>query len=393
MFKNNTNLLIAALIAIVNALGYAIIIPILYSYSQKFGLNAFQNGLLFSTFSVCQFIATPIIGRLSDKYGRKPLLLLSITGTAASFFMMAFAPSVLFLFLARALDGITAGNFPVLSAIISDTTEAKDRARGFGLIYGAFGLGFIFGPTIAALTVGFGTHIPFIIAGIVTVIAVIITAILLPETNKHKGITRGGKLFDFKRLGKALFDPNVGLTLLASLIYTLAFSIFITVFQPFAQDILKMTPKMLAINFTIFGIVGFITQMIIMPKVIIHLGDKKGLTSAFGIVALSFLAMFLFRSIGAFLLISVVYGFANSFPNPLISALLSKEADEKSQGEIMGVNASYVSVGMILGPIIGGWVSTRGPSLPFLLSSFIGVACYLLALKILKKPHPQPVHL
>src|ERR1041385_8968579 len=108
MFKQNRNLLIIALIVMVNMLGYGIIIPILYSYSKKFGLSDFQNGLLFASFSICQFISTPIIGRMSDKFGRKPLLLISIIGTAASFFIMAFAPNFIFLFLARMLDGLTA---------------------------------------------------------------------------------------------------------------------------------------------------------------------------------------------------------------------------------------------------------------------------------------------
>src|SRR5438132_4735839 len=113
MLKTNRNLAIISLIALVNMLGYGIIIPILYAYSKKFGLSDFQNGLLFAMFSICQFIATPIIGRLSDKFGRKPMLLLSISGTAASFFLMAFAPSAIFLFIARGLDGLTAGNIPV----------------------------------------------------------------------------------------------------------------------------------------------------------------------------------------------------------------------------------------------------------------------------------------
>src|SRR5205085_11156373 len=110
MAKQNRNLLIIALIAFVNMLGYGIIIPILYAYSKKFGLSDFQNGLLFAVYSVCQFISTPLIGRLSDKYGRRPLLVVSIIGTALSFFVMAFAPNALFLILARALDGLTAGN-------------------------------------------------------------------------------------------------------------------------------------------------------------------------------------------------------------------------------------------------------------------------------------------
>src|SRR5262245_35514333 len=125
MFKNR-NLFIIALIMVVNALGYGIIIPILYSYSVKYGLNDFQNGLLFATFSLCQFLSTPVIGRLSDKYGRKPLLVISLLGTAGSFLLMAFAPNFIFLFVARALDGLTAGNIPVASAVISDTTKPEE---------------------------------------------------------------------------------------------------------------------------------------------------------------------------------------------------------------------------------------------------------------------------
>ena len=181
MLKNR-NLLIIALIALVNMLGYGIIIPILYAYSKKYGLSDFQNGLLFAIFSVCQFIATPIIGRLSDKYGRRPMLLMSIIGTAASFFLMAFAPNALFLFLARALDGITAGNIPVAFAVISDSTKPEERAKAFGLIGSAFNFGFVFGPAVSAFTVGYGQGVPFIIAGFITVIAVVLTALFLPET-------------------------------------------------------------------------------------------------------------------------------------------------------------------------------------------------------------------
>src|SRR5258708_6468614 len=219
MLKNR-NLAIIALIAIVNALGYGIIIPILYSYSKKFGLSDFQNGLLFSIFSLCQFISTPMIGRLSDKYGRKPLLVISLIGTALSFFIMAFAPNPTFLFLARALDGITAGNIPVASAVISDTTSISERAKGFGVIGASFGFGFVFGPAIAALTVGFSQSLPFIIAGLISTLAIVITGLFLPETNIHKGEVKESKLFDLFKLFQSLTDKKVGITLFTSLIYS-----------------------------------------------------------------------------------------------------------------------------------------------------------------------------
>ena len=278
MFKNNKNLLIIALIAIVNALGYGIIIPVLYSYSQRFGLSDFQNGLLFAIYSIFQFLSTPIIGRMSDKYGRKPMLVLSLAGTAISFLLMAVAPWAILLFLARALDGLTAGNIPVASAVITDTTEAKDRAKGFGLIGASFGFGFVFGPAISALTVGISPQLPFFIAGIISILAVIITMIYLPETNKHIGEVAHSKLFDFKKMISVLEDKNVGPTLLITLFYFLAFSLFTYAYQPFALKVLYLKAKDISIIFTMFGLLGLVAQGLIVQKLPKLLGLKKSFT-------------------------------------------------------------------------------------------------------------------
>jgi MFS family permease len=379
----NKNLFIIALIAIVNALGYGIIIPILYSYSHTFGMTDFQNGLLFSVFSICQFVATPVIGRLSDIYGRRPLLVGSIFGTAASFFMMAWAPSALFLFLARALDGITAGNIPVASAVISDTTAAKDRAKGFGIIGASFGFGFIVGPMISALTVGYGDSVPFIIAGVVSLVAAILTFLMLPETNKHKGLVRHGKLFDFAHLFRALFDPDVGKTLLISLIYSLAFSLFIYAYQPLSVGVLHLTTAQISLNFAIFGLIGLVAQVAIIPRFTKRFGEKIMLRNALTLAICTFTGFFFTNNLPMLMVISVFHTLANAFVNPLIQALLSKEVDEHSQGSIQGVNASYMSIGMIAGPIVGGMLATLSIPLPFLAGGVAVLACYLLSLRIL----------
>ena len=389
MFKNNKNLFVIAVIALVNALGYGIIIPILYSYSHKFGLSDFENGLLFSVFSVCQFLATPLIGRLSDKYGRKPLLLISLAGTALSFLVMAFAPSAIFLFLARALDGITAGNIPVASAVISDTTEPKDRAKGFGIIGAAFGFGFIFGPAISALTLGFGASVPFIIAAIVSIIAIIMTWVILPETNKHIGEVKHGKLIDIPKLIQAVTDENVGTTLLVSLLYTFAFSLFIYAFQPFSVKILHITAQQISVNFTIFGVIGLIAQGFIIPKVTNKFGERRALSYSLIIGVFTFLGLFVSRTYLIFIIVSIFHALANGFVNPLVQTLLSKEADAKSQGSILGLNASYVSIGMIFGPIVGGALASYFIPLPFLLGSVIVAFCVYLSFLILRKPHPK----
>lgn len=379
----NKNLVVISLIAIVNALGYGIIIPILYTYSQKYGLTDFQNGLLFSAFSLAQFISTPIIGRMSDKYGRRPLLIFSLAGTALSFLIMAFAPSALWLFVARILDGITAGNLPVAQAVISDSTDAKNRAKGFGIIGASFGFGFIFGPLISALTLPYGTSTPFIIAAIVTFISVILTAVILPETNTHMGQVHAGRLFDFKRLFQAAFDKAIGDTLLISLLYTLAFAIFIYGFQPFSTKVLGLDATQISWIFTAVGIMGVITQVVVIPKLSRLFSEKKILVFALITAVFTQLSMFLTRNSVFFLIIVIINALTNGLVMPMVTTLLSKEVDAKSQGSIMGLNASYQSIGFIMGPIIGGAAATFMIPLPFLVGSFINLLCFVLARKIL----------
>ena len=369
----------------VNMLGYGIIIPIIYAYSIKFGLNDFQNGLLFALFSICQFIATPIIGRLSDKYGRRPMLLISIMGTAVSFFMMAFAPSAAFLFLARALDGITAGNIPVAFAVISDSTKPEERAKAFGFIGAAFNFGFVFGPAIAALTVGFGNGVPFIIAGVITLLAVVLTALYLPETNQHMGEVKQGKLFDFPRMWHTLFDPQVGLTFIISLIFYLAFACAILYgFQPFTLNVLKITESQNAMLFTMFGTIGLLSQTFIVGRFSRLFGNKKAFTLGLFFTALSFSLMFVSYSLPLFIAVSIVLGVFNSIVQTLLPTILSQEADAKSQGSIMGLNASYQSVGMIFGPIIGGIVATISIPMTFLVGGALVFVCCFLSTKVLR---------
>jgi predicted MFS family arabinose efflux permease len=306
---------------------------------------------------------------------------------------MAWAPSAIFLFIARALDGLTAGNFPVATAVISDTTKPEDRAKGFGIIGAAFGFGFVFGPAISALTIGFGPSVPFLIAAIITAVAVILTWIILPETNKHLGHTHEGKLFDFVKLAKAVIDPNVGKTLLISLIYSFSFGLLIFAYQPFAVKILNLTPSQVAFLFTIFGIVGFISQALIIPRTVKRVEDKKLLINSLILSAFAFLGFFLTRSYAVFIVVSIVLALANAFVNPLIQSLLSKETDEKSQGEIMGVNASYVSIGSIFGPILGGALATLSIPSPFLAGSIFAVICAVIAFQIFRQSRPKQISL
>lgn len=382
--KSNRNFLIIALIALVNALGYGIIIPILYSYSVRYGLSDFQNGLLFATFSLFQFLSTPIIGRMSDKYGRKPLLIISISGTAISFLMMAFAPSAIFLFIARALDGITAGNIPVATAVISDTTKPEHRARGFAIIGASFGFGFVFGPAISALTVGISPSLPFIIAAAISIIAVIVTVLFLPETNKHIGEVKKNKLFDFGKLIHALLDVNIGPTLFITFAYFLGFFAFIYAFQPYLLKVLHLSVTSISLMYTLFGVMGLISQLLLVDPLSKRFGIKRTFSSALLIVAFGFIMMFVFRSLTMFVVSLIILSIPNSMINPLINTILSKETDDRSQGSMMGVNASYMSLGQIFGPILGGALASYAITLPFLASAGIILGCFVLSFRVMR---------
>jgi MFS family permease len=385
MLKTNRNLLIISLIALVNMLGYGIIIPILYAYSKKFGLSDFDNGLLFAIFSLCQFISTPIIGRLSDKYGRKPMLMISIIGTAVSFFMTAFAPNAFILFLSRALDGLTAGNIPVAFAVISDSTKPEERAKAFGMIGSALNFGFVFGPATAAFTLGFGESVPFIIAGFITTIAAILTAVYLPETNKHMGQDQTGKLFDFPKMWRTLFDRNVGPTFVISLVFFLAFACAIIYgFQPYTLHVLNVSNFQNAILFTMFGAVGLISQNLLVDRVSKWLGMKKAFTYSMLAVAFSFVLMFFSHALPLFVIASIILAIANSVAQTLIPTILSQEADAKSQGTIMGLNSSYQSIGMIFGPLLGGAIATIAIPWTFLTGAALVLVCYFISFQVLR---------
>lgn len=374
----NRNIVIIALIAVVNALGYGIIIPILYSYSHKFGLSDFENGLLFSLFAICSFVSTPIIGRLSDRYGRRPLLIVSIAGTGISFLMMAFAPNAAILFLARALDGFTAGNLPVASAVISDTTKPHERARGFGIIGASFSFGFIFGPAISAVTVGIWDALPFVIAAVISFIAVAATWLFLPETNKHIGTIHKGKLFDLTRMWHSVKDPAVGASFLITFTFAIALFMFIYGFQPYMVKELHLSPIQISALFTIFGVVGLISQAMI-GKIIKGFGLKRTFSGAFIAITLVFTAMFFTHSFAPFVVLNILLGFFNTTINPMTQTILSHETEPHMQGAMLGLNASYMNLGQIAGPILGGLFATVGLTMPFLVAAVFTFACFLLS--------------
>lgn len=376
MDKQNTrSLWIISFVAVVNALGYGIIIPLLYSFGKEFGITNVQSGLLFASFSAAQFLATPIIGRLSDKYGRKPLLVFSVLGSALSFLLFGLANSALMLFAARILDGISGGNISVAQAVISDLTKPKERTKWFGMLGASFGFGFLFGPAIGGILSQYSVRLPFFLAAAVSLLCALLAQFVLKESLRDKGTARLslGSVFNFKKVFDSLFEPFVGLLLTITFLVNFAFSIFILGFQTFTNDSLQLSPSTISLLFVIFGTVGLIMQGFVVGRVVKKVAEMPLLLFGVILTAAGFGLMALSTTLLPFIGASIVVSIGNSFLAPVITSIISKHTKAEDQGGILGINQSYMSIANIIGPIIGGYLTIFSDQ-----TAFVGAGLSLL---------------
>src|SRR3989441_3221918 len=225
-------LLIIFLTIFVNLVGFGIIIPLLPFYAQTFGASPLVVGLLFAVFSLCQLLAAPALGDLSDRYGRRPVLVFSLAGTVVSFVMLALARSVTMLFVARIVDGLSGGNISTARAYVADVTEPKDRARAYGLIGAAFGLGFILGPALSGVMTKISYTAPIWAAAAVTLVATVMAWAWLPET-VHRAHAGTGN--PFRYLPELLRRPLLRRVLVCYFCLSFSFCLFSAPFPPFSR--------------------------------------------------------------------------------------------------------------------------------------------------------------
>lgn len=361
----NRNFWIIALISFINSLSFTILIPVLYLYGRQFKLDDFQTSLLFAIYAIAQFFATPIIGKLSDRFGRKPLLIISLAGTVVANLMAGTAASAAVLFFARFLDGITGGNASVAQAVISDVTSRENRAKAFGINGAAFGLGFILGPAISLLAQKAAINTPlgksfgasFLVSGTIAAIALVLTIFLLPETLKAKA-EKSQNIFDLglDKLIKGLFMPRIGILLMINFLTGLTFTLFTFAFQPYFITVLKQNSDALTLMFFLFGVLGVIMQTLGISQLTKHFQLVQILFMGLFIRSLSFVLMPLWEDVHYFVAVCVFFSLLNSVVQPMISALISLNASPEEQGTVLGVSSSYLSISNAFGPIIAGLV-------------------------------------
>jgi len=354
----NRTFWITALIALINSLSFTILIPILYAYGRHFGLNDFQTSLLFSTYAIAQFLATPVIGKLSDRFGRKPLLIISLAGTVIANFIAGTATTATLLFFGRFLDGITGGNVSVAQAIMSDTTSPKDRAQAFGIYGAAMGLGFVLGPVTSLLAQQISLGTAFLVSGAIAAIGLLLTIFFLPET-LPKQVKHTSNIFNLSNLGlgnliTGLKIPGVGILLFINFLLGATFTMFTYAFQPYFIHVLGQTNQSLTLVFLSFGIVSVIMQtwgVALMRK---KIQVVQILFLGLFFRSLSFILMPIWASMIYFVGVSILFSLFNSLVQPMITTLISLNAQPEEQGMVMGLNASYLSISNGVGPLIAG---------------------------------------
>lgn len=351
----NRQFWIIALISLINSISMTILIPVIYLYGRQFGLNDFHTSLLFSIYAFAQFFATPVIGKLSDRWGRKPLLLLSLGGTVVANFLAGTATTASLLFFARFLDGITGGNAAVAQAVIADVTIPENRAKAFGINGAAFGLGFVLGPVISLFAQKISLGASFLSSSVIAFLAFILTLFFLPET-LHEKAKKASNIFDLGlgNLLRGLIFPRVGILLIINFLIGTTFTIFTYAFQPYFIQILHQDSQSLTLMFLTFGVLGVMMQT----------GGISLLTRQFSLVkilflgllvrGLSFLLMPIWPNVTYFIIVSIAFSLFNSLVQPMISALISLNSSSENQGLVLGLNSSYLGVSNAFGPVIAG---------------------------------------
>lgn len=382
---------IVTLVAFINAVSFTIIIPVLYPYAKQFGLSDFQASLLTTAYAAAQFIGTPILGRLSDRLGRKPLLILSLLGTVIANVMASLAPFAWFLFLARVLDGVTGGNNSIAQAIISDITTPAQRTQAFGIFGATFRLGFVAGPPLSYLAQivsplpGISSlGMSFIVSAAIALIAAILCAVCLPETHEVcEKLELSWSEFKIGRIFRSLQHPRFGRTFLVTFLSGFTFTIFTFAFQPFFLNVLNQTAGRLALVFAVFGIIGFMSQVFALEPLRKRFNVVSILAFMLAVRGVCFLLLPAFPSMPMFVLITVVFAAVNSFPLPLLKSILSLCSGPQEQGEVLGTNASFLSLSNAIGPAIAGILVSVGYGFPFWITGVLtlGVAWFSLSLR------------
>jgi len=356
-------LLVIFITIFIDLVGFGIVIPVLPFYAEgtKFGATPREVGLLFASYSFMQLIFAPVLGRLSDKYGRRPILLISLLGTSLGFLILGFATTLWMLFLGRMIDGISGGNISTAQAYIADVTTKEDRAKGMGLIGAAFGLGFVFGPAIGGVLSRWGINVPFLFAGTLAFANAILLYFTLPETvtPDHPARVSAASGRGWGQLIVSLKNPRLGFVMTIYFLSIVAFSIMTAVFSLFMMFRLGYDAFHNGWVFAYVGVISAIIQGGLIGKLVKRFGEPAlAVTGGLLFSASLFVVPFIGPAIGLIGILSTgaVTAIGQALSGPSLSSLASKSAGAGEQGGVLGAMQSVASLARAVGPALAAFL-------------------------------------
>lgn len=365
----------------IDLIGFGIIIPLMPFYAETFGATALIVGLLSTSFSLMQFLFAPLWGRLSDRIGRRPVILIGLFGSFASYMLFGLAHSLAVLFIARIFAGIAGANISTAQAYIADITTPDNRARGMGMVGAAFGLGFVFGPAIGGFLSRFGYQIPSFFAAGLSLLNFMAALFVLPESHKTSGSDRK-RLTRMQAIRAAATRPGVPQLLLIFFIVTAAFSAFEATFALFSERRFGFGATTIGYVFAYVGVVLSLVQGGLVGRAVKALGERTLVPPAILTLAIGLALIPLAYGMPVLLLACGLLAIGMGFNTPSIQALISKASHADEQGSVLGVSQSMGSLARILGPAWGGYVYDHfGTVSPYLAASGIMLIAFVISIR------------
>lgn len=362
------------------------VLPFLVAAYAPTHISSFV-GIITALFAFCEFIASPTLGLLSDRFGRRPVLLLSMAGSAIGYLLLGWGGALWILFLGRIIDGLTAGNISTIFAYVADITPHDQRAKRYGMIGGAIGLGFIIGPAIGGVAAHWGLSAPMYLAAAMCLFNCIWAYFALPETLSKSEDTRF-RLADINPMAAfKVIKSNAALRslLLASIFHFLAFAQLQGNITVYFKEVLSWNAAQMGIIFLLVGIADFITQGYLVRK-LHHFYDEQQLSvigiSIAGIMYVVFASFVRFHITGEVYVAYLIYAFGKGLFEPSMSSLVSKKASNKDQGKAQGSYQSLQSLTRVIGPITAAFLYNIHKSLPYLVSCVLTLISVILFLKL-----------
>jgi MFS transporter, DHA1 family, tetracycline resistance protein len=352
------------LIVLVDVLGFTIVIPLLPFYAEKFGASPLVATTLVSVYAVCSLVSTPLIGRLSDQYGRKRLLMISQAGTCAGFIMLGFSTTLWMVFVGRILDGVTAGNLSIAQAYISDHTAPENRAKAFGIIGIAFGIGFMFGPALGGALGEIELHLPFVVAAGLSAFSILCTHVLLVPDAPSGMVQDAGpagrrpSAFDWRTYAEFFGRPHLRALYTQFFLFSFAFSLFFSGFALFAEHNphFGWGPKEVGYLFAYSGFLGMIVQGGILGRLVKRFGELPLTIFAFIAAAISYFVVGIAQTTLMLVLASTISAFGHGVLRPVLTSRLTQAVGKHEQGVVLGISGSLSSVAMGMAPPTGGFL-------------------------------------